>query len=308
MITLRQLEIFVEAVRAGSFRQCAERLRLSAVAVSEHVRSLEAEIGEPLFVRHAGLLPSLTPAGQRVYDKATVVLADVADLRSNEGAGRNGRRRMPVALHTYLMRDLPQVLAKYSEAWPRVELNVDLAVRTNAEFADLVARRELDLAYCFSLHDEDVPNSVHVRGEPLGIYVGAGHRFAARESVSIEEIAVEPAVQLSATEPLTILIDRLFGELGAPRREVGLANDQFGLIVSSLRRNFGYGCLFANGKEASGEAMGLTRVKVDFVLPPLQVRRITRRSADNDPALHAFWTCVEERWAQADREAEPTAG
>jgi DNA-binding transcriptional LysR family regulator len=298
MITLRQLDIFVEAVRAGSFRRCAERLGMSAVAVSEHVRALEAEMGVALFERRAGLLPTLTDAGQRVYDRATVIVADVADLRREAGGTvKGGRRRMPVAIHTYLMRNLPKELARFREAWPQVDLDIDLSVRTNEEFVDRVARRQLDVAYCFALNDDDVPGSRHIRSEPLGIYVGQDHPLAKRDKVTLEELTREPVIQLSATEPLTILIDRLFAALGVFQRRIGLATDQLGLIVASLRHNQGYACLFADSEEGSGDALGLARVRLEVALPPLQVRRITRRSADADSALLDLCGRLEACWA-----------
>lgn len=55
---------FLEIIASGSFGAAAERLHVTQTAVSARVRSLEQQIGRPLFVRNkAGA--RLTPAGER---------------------------------------------------------------------------------------------------------------------------------------------------------------------------------------------------------------------------------------------------
>jgi LysR family transcriptional regulator, flagellar master operon regulator len=55
---------FLEVVSTGSFQRAAERLHVSQTAVSARIRSLETQLGQPLFVRNkAGAV--LTRAGER---------------------------------------------------------------------------------------------------------------------------------------------------------------------------------------------------------------------------------------------------
>jgi len=72
--TLRQLEIFLEVVRAGSFRGAARDLGLSQVAVSDHVRQLERRLGRDLFIRAPGSVPTLSAAGQVAAEHGRNVL------------------------------------------------------------------------------------------------------------------------------------------------------------------------------------------------------------------------------------------
>jgi DNA-binding transcriptional LysR family regulator len=94
--TLRQLEIFTEVVRAGTFRGAARHLGLSQVAVSDHIRQLERRLGCELFFRATGAKPSLSPAGQVVLQHGRNVLfacdALIAAARSESVASG-----MPVA-------------------------------------------------------------------------------------------------------------------------------------------------------------------------------------------------------------------
>jgi LysR family transcriptional regulator, flagellar master operon regulator len=55
---------FIEIVSSGSFIRASERLNVAQTTVSARIRSLEQQLGRPLFVRHKGGA-SLTPAGEQ---------------------------------------------------------------------------------------------------------------------------------------------------------------------------------------------------------------------------------------------------
>lgn len=55
---------FIEIVSTGSFIRASERLNVAQTTVSARIRSLEQQLGRPLFVRHKGGA-SLTPAGEQ---------------------------------------------------------------------------------------------------------------------------------------------------------------------------------------------------------------------------------------------------
>src|SRR3546814_15734465 len=87
-ITVRQLEIFSQAVKHGSFRNCARQIGVSQVAISDHIRQLEQRLGHKLFERIPGGASVLTPAGKRAYAHATPILAGmdklIAEMRTEE--------------------------------------------------------------------------------------------------------------------------------------------------------------------------------------------------------------------------------
>jgi DNA-binding transcriptional LysR family regulator len=83
--TLRQIEVFETLRENGSFRLAAESLGISQAAVSNHLRSLEAQLGVTLFARDPGKRPSLTAQG----------MAFARDLQPFLAAGTvlNGHKR-----------------------------------------------------------------------------------------------------------------------------------------------------------------------------------------------------------------------
>jgi LysR family glycine cleavage system transcriptional activator len=83
------LEAFAAAGRSGSFSAAADALHLTPGAISRQMASLEADVGVPLFKRHARGV-SLTPSGKRLYaavqEAMTLIVTAAADLRSDTGA------------------------------------------------------------------------------------------------------------------------------------------------------------------------------------------------------------------------------
>lgn len=141
-ISLAGLRGFLSAARLGSFTQAAAELHLTQSALSRQVQALEEELDTPLFVRTTRKV-SLTPAGERLQQAATVGLneidAAVADIRPG-GAGR------PISVTTFAsfasLWLIPK-LAAFSELLPGVDVNcmaTDRAVDLESEGIDLALR------------------------------------------------------------------------------------------------------------------------------------------------------------------------
>ncbi len=118
-----QLEAFVNVVAHKSFSRAAEVLFLSQPTVSTHVKSLENELGRPLFDRGKSEL-NLTPAGEALYRYARDLL-DLRDRARAEVLGSNqvGVETLAVAASSvpcqYL---LPRVVARFEKDFPQVRV------------------------------------------------------------------------------------------------------------------------------------------------------------------------------------------
>ncbi len=74
--TLRQLEALDMIAREGSFRAAARAIGVSQVAVSDHIKQLEARLGVSLFDRSRGGKAKLSEAGQAALGRARLILSD----------------------------------------------------------------------------------------------------------------------------------------------------------------------------------------------------------------------------------------
>ncbi len=152
-LDLDLLRAFVTAADAGGFTRAGELLGRTQSTISLQIKRLEESLGgRPVFQRTPRML-KLTPDGQALLHHARAMLrlndAAVAELIEPEVAGRV-RLGVP---EDFATAHLPAVLAAFTDAHPRVELEVtcDLTLNLHAKFRagdfDLVLlKREPDVA------------------------------------------------------------------------------------------------------------------------------------------------------------------
>jgi DNA-binding transcriptional LysR family regulator len=92
-VSLEQLESFVAVVEEGGVVPAARRLHLTQPPLSRRIRSLEDELGVPLFERQARGM-RLTRAGEQLLPHARRILSAVREaavaVRSPTGEDRAG--------------------------------------------------------------------------------------------------------------------------------------------------------------------------------------------------------------------------
>jgi DNA-binding transcriptional LysR family regulator len=79
-MNLHQLNVFKAIVETGSFSRAALQPHIAQSAVSYHVKALEAEIGEPLFLRVKTKV-FLTEKGRRLRDHVEKIFQAVVEAQ-----------------------------------------------------------------------------------------------------------------------------------------------------------------------------------------------------------------------------------
>src|SRR5919201_1282576 len=87
--------------RTGSFSRAAERCFVSQPSLSQQIQKLERSVRQKLFDR-LGRRVSLTESGRVLLDRATAILADLADAerRLRDGDEARGGRLIVGAIPT----------------------------------------------------------------------------------------------------------------------------------------------------------------------------------------------------------------
>src|SRR5262245_2167879 len=196
---LFQLEAFVTVVREGSFSKAAKALYRTQPAVSQIIRRLEDELGQPLFDR-ASRRGVLTDAGRVLLEhaerlmnfkgQALAALDDVRNLRSGQ---------LVIATNELTCLYLLPLLHEYRRLYPSVRISVrrGLASRIPAEVRDYGA----DLGVVTYQPDDAELQSVVVYHDQLAFVVPKSHAFTRRKQVSIKDLGTEPFVAHHVSSP-----------------------------------------------------------------------------------------------------------
>jgi DNA-binding transcriptional LysR family regulator len=144
MDKLRAMEMFVAIIDHGSFTAAAEKLGLSAPAVSRAVHALEARLGAQLLARTTRNI-RLTDAGVSFLEACRKVLDTIADAESNVSADTEN----PVGTLTvsapvlFGQRFIAPLINAYALRYPEVSVNamyLDRTTRLLEEGVDVAIR------------------------------------------------------------------------------------------------------------------------------------------------------------------------
>src|SRR5262245_31744871 len=143
LIDVDQLRTFIAIVETGSFTKAAEVVHKTQSAVSMQMKRLEERLERPIFARD-GRASKLTEDGDRLLDYARrIVKLNVEALAAFSDFALTGRVRLGVP-DDYADRYLPEIMARFSRAYPGVELSV--ICEPSVELFERIAANELDLA------------------------------------------------------------------------------------------------------------------------------------------------------------------
>lgn len=118
------LRSFAYIAEEGSFTRAAERVGRTQSAVSMQIQRLEALLGDSLLIRGKGGSVQLTPQGAALLDQARELLALNDKIWSRfHGPKMEGTVRLG-SPDDYALRYLPQVLRRFADTHPGVEVEV----------------------------------------------------------------------------------------------------------------------------------------------------------------------------------------
>lgn len=277
-ITFRQLQVFVEAVDVGSFRACAERLGVTQVSISDHIRSLERQIGRSLFDRRRGATANLTEDGRVAYRHAVALLAEIdsfVDAFSSAHEDERPRRRLIIAAPNYVSFRLAQVFAEFGSRHPQWQVEIEPTDQESA--TETIARGKADLGFILAQEGAAPPGSVLIWRERLGLYAGREHPLAGRRRVSPAELSTHPFIYLPKKYPLRVVIEAALAKSGIAGNPIALQTDNPVLARRTLMQGKAIGCLFAHTVSADVEKGDLVELPVASEALAVEVRLVTSR-------------------------------
>lgn len=190
MPTITQLEYVVAVDQCRHFGRAATLCHVSQPTLSTQLQKLEDELGVPLFDRRKQpVLP--TEEGAPIIEQAKVVLNEVRRLetmadRKDDDMGGEFRLGVIPTVAPYLV---PLFLEDFTTRYPKVELFLEeLPTGKIIEGLDRDRLHAGIVATPLGLtRIEEQP----LYYEPLEVYVGTGHRYAAMKTISEKALKAE---------------------------------------------------------------------------------------------------------------------
>src|SRR6195256_4471149 len=180
---LSQLEVFLSVARERRFSRAAEKLFRTQSAVSQTIRKLELEIGEPLFDRSSreGLL---TDAGRVLQEYAERLL----NLRINAHEALAELRELhkgnlAIAANEFTALYLLPVLGEFRRLHPGIKITVRRSL--GSHIPDDVLKHNVELGVLSYDPQEPQLRSAVVYLDELALVVPLGHALASSSEIRL---------------------------------------------------------------------------------------------------------------------------
>src|ERR1700756_5338858 len=196
---LSQLEVFLTVAREGRFSRAAEKLFRTQSAVSQTIRKLEEELGEPLFDRSSreGVL---TDAGQTLQEYAEKLLNLRNDAQEALIELRELQKgKLAIAANEFTALYLLPVLAEFRRLHPMIKITVQRAL--GSHIPDDVLRHKSEFGVLTYDPQEPQLHSVVVYLDELIFVVPPHHPLAGERQVSIQQLGAESFVAHIVSSP-----------------------------------------------------------------------------------------------------------
>jgi DNA-binding transcriptional LysR family regulator len=198
MLSLHDLNVFVEAAHARNFSVAARRLYLSQPAVSLHVGHLEKQLGLELFHRK-GRSIELSEAGRILLPLAQACLRDAKNIEETMG-GLKGRLvgELNIACSTTVGKYiLPRLVAGFRRQYPEVRVAINVMSRRSAVDA-LLEGRAATAVISAKLSHAELVYQPFLR-DRIVLIVPPDHPWADGRSICPEELLGQPFIMREAS-------------------------------------------------------------------------------------------------------------
>ena len=196
---LSQLEVFLAVAREGRFSRAAEKLYRTQSAVSQTIRKLEQELGEPLFDR-SSREARLTDAGQVLFEYAEKLVNLRNDARASLSELEELHRgKLVIAANEFTVLYLLPVLEQFRSRHPMIRITVQRAL--GSHIPDDVLRHNAELGVLSYEPREPNLHSVIVYLDELVLVVPPKHPLTSGPQVSIRQLGAESFVAHIVSSP-----------------------------------------------------------------------------------------------------------
>lgn len=207
------MQYFIEVTRSGSFTQAANNLYITQPAISRIIKSLEDELGAPLFNRSRKHL-TLTDAGRILYERAQLINEQSELLRAEldnllhlkKGHIRIG---LPSIVNSTFFS---QLIASFHQEYP--EITFQLEEDGSKRVEEHIKNDQLDFGVVVLPEHHDKFDYYTFVKEDLKLIVPVSHLLANKQTVSLVELKKEAFIMFNQDFALRDRIVTACSEVG----------------------------------------------------------------------------------------------
>ena len=285
---LSDLLTFSTVARLGGVTRAADELNTVQSNITQRIKSLEAEIGTPLFERHSRGM-TLTGAGRRLlpYAERMAALSREAVLAARD----DGQPRGPLAigsLETTAAVRLPSLLAEFHRRYPAVQLSLRTA--TTADLVAAVLEGALDGAFVAGpIEHAELTATIAFREELVLVTARRWTSLAALRAGTPESGPTALVFRIGCTYRQRL--EQVFSEFGWPsaaRFEFGTLDGMIGCVAADMGVT-----LLPRAVVERAELGGNIRIHaLSASLARVETVLIQRRAMHQSSALQALAACL----------------
>ena len=211
---INQLEVFLGVAQEKSFSRAAEALHRTQPAVSQSIRRLEAELGEPLFDR-SSKDGTLTAAGRVLFEFAQQMMnlrhhahSAIRELRDLH------RGKLSLGANEYTVMGLLPLIPIFRARHPQIKIEVkrSLASRIPSE----ILGRDVEIGVVAFRPGDASISSLAVMIDELALIVSPDHPLAKKKIVSIRELGAEAFIAHNVPSPYRERVIKTFEKYRTP--------------------------------------------------------------------------------------------
>jgi len=288
-MNLHQIKIFVTIADKGSFSAAAKAIALTQSTISQHMASLEDEVGVSLFDR-LGRGISLTTGGELFLRHARRILTE-SDALFQAMSGFKGLEDAKLIIGAsnipanYLV---PPLLATLEQKHPGVTLT--MLTGDTSEVLMMLEDAEIELGLVGSYTQRKEIMFEPLLNDPLVLVTASTHPWANKKRLSIDDVFRQPLIMRESGSGSGQSLNQALRQAGRNPSELHIAarlgsNEAVLQAVAS-----GYGGAFVSELSIQHwkQAEQLCRINVDGLAVERKIWLATMKGRTLSPAAEAF--------------------
>jgi LysR family transcriptional activator of glutamate synthase operon len=298
----REILSFTLLAKSRSILETSRELCLTPGAVHKHLKTLEAELGIPLYEKHDGTL-RLTASGKVALPYFQDIL-DRRDAAIEAAVGWKGQATGVVRIGagpSFSSYMLPRILSRFRRRYPKVEIFVETG--TGGHLRESLRSGSLDLIFDVANPPVD-PAEFTTMAEWESFLCIVSARPDLPHNCPMSKLKNVPFILFPKDTPMQNMIDAHFDRIGF-RPRVVMRSDSAEAIKAMVKSRLGVAMLFLYNANQDVRDKSIRVIRVERSLSARMVLLKRRSTFTPRPSLAFAQLAQQMRWANLHPIASP---